>query len=476
MSEPGARRYRIAHLHQPEGWLSPAFLEVDASGTIASVGTSQPDEWDGDIESIDGYVLPGMVNLHSHAHQRALAGRTEFVGTDPAASADDFWAWRNRMYALAGVLDPDQFQAIAARAYLEMLEAGYTSVGEFHYLHHDPEGRPYANLDEMSARVVAAAAETGIGLTLLPTLYTHGGIGKPPAPGQRRFIFNDVDDFLRLLADLKRLLSRHPLMRLGVAPHSVRAVSAGNFRRLLDVLPELLPHAPIHIHVAEQTAEVAECVAGLGASPGRWLLDQFPVDGQWTFIHATHCDQAEVDEMAQREVTVGLCPITEADLGDGVFPLVEFHRAGGRWGIGSDGNTVIDPAQELRLLEFGQRLIHRRRAILVSPEQETTAHAGRLLYDLALAGGAHSLAQPVGAIRPGLRADLIELDPDHPALIGHSPATALDAWVFSGPAGNVRNVMVAGRWLVRDGHHIHRDTITRDFQHAMQSVAAAFGG
>lgn len=476
MSESCVRRYRIAHLHQPEGWLSPAFLEVDGGGTIVSVDGTQPDGWDGEVETIHGYVLPGMVNLHSHAHQRALAGRTEFVGTDPAASADDFWAWRNRMYALAGMLDPDQFQAIAARAYLEMLEAGYTSVGEFHYLHHAPDGRPYTNLSEMSERVIAAAAATGIGLTLLPVLYTHGGIGRPPGTGQRRFVFNDVEGFLRLLADLKRLRSHHPLMRLGVAPHSVRAVSAANLRRLLAALPELLPLAPIHIHVAEQTAEVAQCMAGLGAPPARWLLDQFPLDRQWTFIHATHCDRAELAEMAQREVMVGLCPITEADLGDGIFPLIDFQRAGGRWGIGSDGNTVIDPAQELRLLEFGQRLIQRRRAILVSPEKETTAHAGRRLYDLALAGGAHALAQPVGAIRPGMRADLIELDPDHPALIGHSAATVLDAWIFSGPAGNVRNVMAGGRWLVRDGRHLHRDAITRDFHEAMRSVAAAFGG
>ncbi len=327
----------------------------------------------------------------------------------------------------------------------------------------------------MSERVIAAADETGIGLTLLPALYTHGGVGKPPAPGQRRFIFSDVDDFVRLLADLLQQLSHHPQVRLGVAPHSVRAVSAENFARLLSALPGMLPNGPVHIHVAEQTAEVEECVAMLGATPGRWLLENAPVDSGWTFIHATHCDQSELAEIAQRGATVGLCPITEADLGDGVFPLAEFHQAGGRWGIGSDGNTVIDPAQELRLLEFGQRLTRQHRAILVSPERETTAHAGRLLYDLALSGGARSLSQPTGAIRPGLRADLIELDPDHPALVAHSADTILDAWIFSGPPGAVRNVMVGGRWLVRDGRHIHRDAITRDFRAAMTSVVTAFG-
>ncbi len=476
MTRSVARRYRIAHLHQPGGWLSPAYVEVNSAGTVVSVDATQPVHWRGPIERLDGYVLPGMVNLHSHAHQRALAGRTEFVGSDPTSSADDFWAWRSRMYALAGVLDPDQFQAIAARAYLEMLEAGYTSVGEFHYLHHDPTGKPYPNVTEMSERVVAAADQTGIGLTLLPVLYTHGGVGQAPTAGQRRFVFENVDDFLKLISDLQSRLSQFPYVRLGVAPHSVRAVSADNFTRLFDALPQLLPDGPIHIHVAEQTREVEECVAGLGAPPGRWLLDRFPVDARWTFIHATHCQRDELTELALRGATVGLCPVTEADLGDGLFPLVDYQQAGGRWGIGSDGNTVIDPTEELRLLEFGQRLTQRHRAILVSPRDVTTAHAGRLLFDLALAGGAHSLDHPVGAIQPGMRADWIELDPDHPALIGHSAETILDAWVFSGPSGAVRNVMAAGRWVVRDGQHVNTDAITRDFRHAMEEVAKAFGG
>ena len=470
-----ARRYRMAHLHQPEGWLSPAYVEVGYDGMIASVDAEQPEHWD-DFERLNGYVLPGMVNLHSHAHQRALAGRTEFIGAHSAANADDFWAWRSRMYALAGVLDPDQFQAIAARAYLEMLEAGYTSVGEFHYLHHDVKGHRYPDVTEMSERVIAAADQTGIGLTLLPVLYTHGGVGKAPTEGQRRFIFSDVDDFLRLLADLLRHLDKFPQLRLGVAPHSVRAVSPENFGRLFDGLADVLADGPIHIHVAEQTGEVEECVAGLGATPGRWLLDRFEVDDHWTFIHATHCESDELEEVARRGATVGLCPITEADLGDGIFPLIEYQRAGGRWGIGSDGNTVIDPSQELRLLEFGQRLIHQHRAILVSPERVATAHAGRRLFDLALAGGVQSLAQPVGVIQPGMRADFIELDPDHPTLVGHSPETILDAWVFSGPSGAVRNVVAAGRWVVRDGHHVNADIITRDFRTEMTAVARVFGG
>jgi formimidoylglutamate deiminase len=474
MTIDAAGRYRVAHLHQPEGWLSPGFLEIDSAGRIASVSAEQPDDWD-DVQRLDGFVVPGMLNLHSHAHQRALAGRTEYIGPDPATSADNFWAWRERMYALAGVLDPEQFQAIAAQAYLEMLKAGYTTVGEFHYLHHDPKGRPYANLAEMSERVIAAADATGIALTLLPSLYTHGGIGKPPTAGQRRFILS-VDDFLRLVTDLRAHLSHHPLLRLGVAPHSVRAVSETNLRALLEALPDLLPNTPIHIHVAEQQGEMDECLTQLGTTPARWLFEQFAPDDRWTFIHATHCDAAEITQISDHGVTVGLCPTTEADLGDGIFDLVALQRAGGRFGIGTDGNTVLDPAEDLRQMEFAQRLTRQHRAILVAPDNRTTAHAGRRLYDLALAGGVQALAQPVGALRPGLRADLLELDPDHLALFAHSSDTALDAWIFTTAPGAVRNVMVGGTWQIRDRHHASEDAITDAFRQAMRAVTAAFGG
>ena len=475
MADSATGRYRVAHLHQPEGWLSPGYLEVGADGLIASVSPEQPESWEpSEIERLDGFVVPGMLNLHSHAHQRALAGRTEYIGPDPAKSADNFWAWRERMYALASVLDPEQFQAIAAQAYLEMLKAGYTTVGEFHYLHHDPAGRPYTNLTEMSERVIAAANDTGIALTLLPSLYTNGGIGKPPTEGQRRFILT-VDDFLRLVADLRAQLPHHPLLRLGVAPHSVRAVSEANLRRLLDVLPDLLPNGPIHMHVAEQQGEMDECLKTLGATPARWLFGNFALDGCWTFIHATHCDAAELAQIADHSVTVGLCPTTEADLGDGIFDLLALQRSGGRFGIGSDGNTVLDPSEELRQMEYAQRLTRQHRAILVAPDNPISAHAGRRLYDLALAGGTHALHQPAGTLLPGLRADLLELDPDHSALFAHDPSTALDAWIFTSAPGAVRNVMVGGHWQIRDRRHRNEDAIGRAFRQSMTAVTAAFG-
>ena len=469
MSPPGrdAGRYRVAHLHQPTGWLSPGYLEIEATGTIAVVEASLPAAWSArDLQRLDGYVVPGMVNLHSHAHQRGLAGRAE--GIAAAGNRDTFWTWRARMYEFVAGLLPDHLQAIAAQAYLEMLKAGFTTVGEFHYLHHDRDGHCYDNPAELADRILAAADETGIGLTLLPTLYTHGGIGRPPAAAHRRFVHEDVEDYLRLVERVSTRRHDRPLLRVGVAPHSLRAVSSENLRRLTAAMADLDPGGPIHIHVAEQPAEVEECLAGLGARPAEWLLDNLPVDARWTFVHATHCRDAERRAMVRRGVVVGLCPLTEADLGDGVFPLREYHRGGGAWGIGTDSNIAIGAAEELRMLEYVQRLRRRRRDVLVTPGDETTEHPGRLLYDLALAGGARSVSQPVGAIRPGKRADLVELDPDDIPLLGHTPRTVLDGWVFSGGASAVRNVMVAGTWVVRDRHHDGEFEIVERFRSALE--------
>ncbi|MGH2533443.1 MAG: formimidoylglutamate deiminase [Thermomicrobiales bacterium] len=453
MTRPGrdAGRYRAAHLHQPGGWYSPGYLEIDAAGMVVAVESARPASWSNfEVHELSGFLLPGMPNLHAHAHQRGLAGRAEGM---PGATRSDFWSWRDRMYRFANALSPEDLEAVATIAYVEMLKSGFTTVGEFHYLHLDRDGRPYANSAELSERIVAAAERAGIGLTLLPALFTQGGIGMAPSDGQRRFVHHDVDAFLRLVETLRGQISRVPALRVGVAPHSLRSVAVAELADLLVGIDGIDPSAPIHIHVAEQVREVEECLTALHARPVEWLLDHVDLGPRWTLIHATHVTNEERRGIAHRGATVGLCPMTEANLGDGLFPLVEYQTEGGRWGIGTDSNGSISLADELRTLDYGQRLLHLRRDTAVSPGDPLTEHPGRVLFDRALAGGASALAQPVGAIAPGLRADLIELDPDAVALLGHTPESVLDGWFFSATTPVVRNVMVAGTWVVRDGHH-----------------------
>lgn len=465
------RHLEVTHLHQPSGWLSPGFVELDADGTIAAVSGTRPAAWvDAAVEQVDGYVVPGAVNVHSHAHQRGLAGHAE--GGRGASEAENFWSWRSRMYAFVLRLAPDDFEAIAAYLYLEMLRAGFTTVGEFHYLHQDPDGQPYANPFEMSARLLAAAQASGIALTMLPSLYTHAGIGQPAAPEQRRFAHHSLDAYLQLVERLRAAAqgAEHPLLRVGIAPHSLRAVSAEELAQVVAAVAGT--DLPIHLHVAEQTREVEETRQHLGASSARWLLEHAPLDARWTFIHATHCTPDELRELAQRGVTVGLCPTTEGNLGDGLFGLREFHAGGGRWGIGTDANLLPDPMLELRTLEYTQRLLTQRRSILVSAGDATTEQPGRRLYDLAARAGAQSLAQPVGALVPGRRADLVLLDSEHPTLIGQSPETVLDAWLVAGSPALVRSVMVGGRWVVRERQHAQQEAITARYRQTMRTLLA----
>lgn len=462
------RWIEVEHLHQPNGWISPGYLSIDEQGMITRVSGDRPEDWSSiEVERVDGYVVPGMPNLHSHAHQRGLAGRAE--GGSGVTEAENFWSWRERMYAFLNLLDPGQFEAIAAQAYVEMLKAGFTVVGEFHYLHQDKNGRPYANPLEMSERVLAAASSTGIGLTLLPCLYTRGGVGRALAPEQRRFLLSG-ERFGQLVEALSGAVAGEPLARLGIAPHSLRAVDPEEFESVVAPLARAYPDAPIHIHVAEQTAEIEQCLQDLGMYPAAWLMDRLDVNHRWTFIHATHCGAAELAGMADRGLIVGLCPSTEANLGDGVFDLDTFYRAGGRFGIGTDSDTRHSVVEELRLVEYVQRLTRQRRSIFVSPGSALSERPGRLLFDTAVEAGARSIAQPVGRLLPGSRADLVVLEADAPALIGHGPDTILDAWVFAGGEREVRDVMVGGRWLVQGGRHIAEETVLERFRRVIEGL------
>jgi formimidoylglutamate deiminase len=399
------------------------------------------------------FRLPGMINLHSHAFQRGMAGLTERAGM----GEDSFWTWREVMYRFIDRLTPDDVEAIAAMAYVEMLEAGYTRVCEFHYLHHDLDGRPYANLAEMAERIAAAAATTGIGLTLLPVLYSHSGFGgQPPVAGQRRFL-NDTDRYLRLREATLAAVKALPGANVGIAPHSLRAVTLDQ----LHAVSNAVPAGPVHIHIAEQEKEVADCRAWSGRTPVEWLLGTGLVDARWCLIHATHVTPDEVAGMAAAGAVVGLCPITEANLGDGIFPAVPFIGASGRLGVGTDSNVLISLAEELRTLEYGQRLSSRQRTKLAPRGQSV----GRTLFDLALAGGRQAAGTAVDA-----DTGTVHLDGAAIELAGRSGDARLDAWVFASARPLVCEVRVGDRRVVDGGRHIGRAAVEARFAAVMTKL------
>ena len=442
----------------PTGWARDVVLDIGTDGTFSSIDVAfAPPR---DAERVQGPLIPGMPNVHSHAFQRALAGLTQRGG--PAA--DDFWTWRTEMYRFLERVGPVEQEAIAAQLYLEMLKAGYTSVAEFHYLHHDPAGRPYANPAEMAMRIVAAASDAGIGLTLLPVFYAHSDFGgAAPTQAQRRFI-HGPDSFRALL---RRLVENDELL-LGVAPHSLRAVTPAELEAVVGLGEGGIVDGPIHIHAAEQRKEVDACVAWSGARPVEWLLDHADIDARWCLVHATHMTSDEARRLAATGAVAGLCPTSEADLGDGVFPAVEYVGARGRIGIGGDSHVSVNPFAELRMIESAQRLTRERRNVLTRDGESSGLH----LFQAMVAGGAQALAQPVGAIEAGRRADLVVLDPDDPALLEQPPTNLLDAAIF-GPAQRVvRDVMVAGRWVIGEGHHGDEEAILARYRQTVKRLLA----
>lgn len=442
-----------------DGWACDVVLEIDGAGWLAAV---RPAAAGDKGDRIAGPVIPGMPNLHSHAFQRAMAGLGERAGpTD-----DSFWTWRQVMYDFVGKLGPDAMEAIAAQLYVEMLKAGFTAVGEFHYLHHDPSGRPYADPAELTHRVIAAARRTGIGITHLPVLYAHGGFGgQPAADGQRRFL-NDADGFFRIVDAAFAEADGDPQIAVGIAPHSLRAVTPDLLSEALRMMDERDTSAPVHIHIAEQTKEVDDCVAWSGARPVDWLCDNTDVNGRWCLVHATHMTEGETMRLATSGAVAGLCPTTEANLGDGLFPAPAYLQAGGRYGVGSDSHISVSPVEELRWLEYGQRLVARARNLLLGGDGTSV---GAALWRAAAAGGAQALGRKIGRIAAGCRADLLVLDRDHPILAGRAGDTLIDALVFAGNANPVRDVMVGGHWVVRDGHHPDEDKIAADYRSAISA-------
>jgi formimidoylglutamate deiminase len=437
-----------------DGWASDVRILVD-DATIAGLERKAVPA---PLDERHAIVIPAMPNLHSHAFQRGMAGLAETRGP----SADSFWSWREVMYRFALTMNPSQVEAVAAQLYVEMLEAGFARVGEFHYLHHDRDGTPYANIAELAERIAAAASATGISLTLLPVFYAHSGFGgAAPDTGQRRFI-NDPQRFARLHDESRRAVSRLDGAVIGVAPHSLRAVTVEE----LGAVTALAADGPIHIHVAEQMKEVEDCVAWSGARPVEWLLANAEIDRRWCLIHATHMTEPETDRFAASGAVAGLCPITEANLGDGVFDARRFLNANGRFGIGSDSNVLIGVADELRQLEYSQRLARRERNVLGQANGST----GRRLFDEAQQGGAQALGAGPAGIAAGHAADFVSLDAGHPTLAGKRGDAILDAWIFA-KGGKVDCVWARGRKLVEGGRHHLRDATVAAFRTVMTELA-----
>lgn len=438
----------------PDGWAKDVRVAI-AHNVFAGVSRDTPPE-PGDERARVG--LPGLMNVHSHAFQRGMAGLTECRGAD----VDSFWTWRELMYRFVRSLTPEDVEALAAHAYVEMLEAGFTRVGEFHYLHHDAQGRPYADPAEMAARIVAAAERSGIALTLLPVFYAHGGFGgEAPHEGQRRFI-TDLDQFARLMESSRPLLAPLRHATLGVAPHSLRAVTPDE----LAAIQSLAQTGPIHIHAAEQLREVDECVAWSGARPVEWLLSNAAIDRRWCIVHATHLSEREVRALAASGATAGLCPITEANLGDGTFPAAEYLRASGVFGVGTDSNVLINAAQELRQLEYSQRLQQHTRNVLAGGANRSV---GRTLYEGALSGGAQALGVATG-FEVGAPADMFSLAIDDVAFASRSGDAIVDTFVFSGGDTCIDRVWRAGVCLVSNGRHRDREVIEARYRSALQRV------
>ncbi len=441
-----------------QGWSSRVRIELER-GYIARI---EVDSGPRDLDERHQIGVPGLCNLHSHAFQRGMAGLTE----RRSATADSFWTWRDLMYRFVSQMSPDDIEAVATQAYVEMLEAGFIRVGEFHYIHHDLTGAPYDNVGELAERIVASADATGIALTLLPVFYAHAGFaGRDPDAGQRRFI-NGVDRFARLM-EASRQAARHDASTIvGVAPHSLRAVTP-------EELEAIVPYAadgPIHIHVAEQTQEIEECVAWSGRRPIEWLFDHATIDRRWCLVHATHATYDEISRIAASGAVVGLCPITEANLGDGAFDAPEFFSQSGVFGVGTDSNVLIGAIDELRQLEYSQRLARRARNVLAG---RVTASTGRTLFEGALAGGAQALGVTAAGLMQGGFADIVSLDARHVALAGRNGDAILDSWIFGANETLIDCVWARGKKVVSGGRHQSREVVASRFCRTLERLLSA---
>jgi formimidoylglutamate deiminase len=453
-----------------EGWMRNVLVSVSDTGLITKLEPESAQEAGPASERIAGCVVPGMANAHSHAFQRAMAGGTEFRAT----SKDSFWTWRQAMYALANRIEPDELQGVATQLFVEMLKSGYTSVAEFHYLHRQRDATPYVAQNELWAAITRAAEQAGIGLTLLPTLYQASDFGGLPLRAEQARFALSTDEFLRAVGD--RVAAERPgaagqaglgLARTGAAFHSLRAVGYDTLREATLALRTIDAALPIHIHVAEQIREVQACKRETGRRPIELLLESGLLTPQWCLVHATHATSEELRGIAANGAAVCVSISTEANLGDGRFDTDRFLAARGRLCVGSDSQITVDPSEELRWLEYQQRLRRKRRGVLATSD---APHVGTRLWRDAAIHGAAAIGQPSGALAPGRRADWLVLDPQHPTMLGAAPEAALDHLVFAGGRAAIRDVMVGGQWVIRDYRHARQDEIAASFGNSLRRL------
>ena len=434
-----------------DGWASDKTLTIN-NGNILAITSGCTD---GALK-IEGAVIPGMVNCHSHAFQRAFAGFSE----QGSEGQDSFWTWRKIMYQFLAKLTTENAETIASQLYIEMLKMGYTRVAEFHYLHHEIDGRNHSTVSAMAEALFKAAKTSGIGLTMLPVMYQFSGFGsQAPNEGQKRFI-NSTEQFNQLVSECFKLSENYQNTNVGIAPHSLRAVDKDSLTKAVSHVRALDEKAPIHIHIAEQQKEVDDCVAHFGQRPVEWLLANMELDQQWCLIHATHINEQERQGIIASQAIAGICPTTEANLGDGIFPTTEFLAEQGTFAIGSDSHISINPIEELRWLEYAQRLIKQQRAILATDKQ---ASVGANLWQRAALGGAQSTNSNTGELAIGKQADLLVLDEQQTRLFAHSDQHRLDSLIFASQQNPVKDVMVNGQWVIQNGQHQHQSTIADAF-------------
>jgi len=472
-------RCDVVLLH--DGWANDVIVSISEAGDIVSIEREvKQKEMLDPCHNVRGVVLPGVPNCHSHAHQRAMAGLGEKHEAKHGekhgkkrslggggANTDSFWSWRKIMYHYLERIEPHHLFAIARQLYLEMLKSGYTGVAEFQYLHHDPAGAVYDNPAIMTLECLEAASAVGIGCTALPVLYHYGGFGEQKAlPEQRRFL-NDADQFCLIVDSLLKRTRQDANAATGIAPHSLRAISAPLLNEALNALSES-DLAAIHLHIAEQTKEVDDCLAWSGQRPVEWLFDRFEVERQWCLIHATHTTREEMQTVAKSGAVVGLCPTTEANLGDGFFNIPSYLEHNGTWAIGSDSHISVSPVEELRWLEYGQRLLSRQRNVIAN---DAVVNSGKALYQSALIGGARSSGRRVGQIKEGYRADFIVLDRHHPRLLGRTQDDLVDSWIFSGNQNVVKDVYVGGEQVIKEGHHRDEEAIYKEYRETIRQLA-----